>query len=71
MLLTGMTRDGAAGLNRIKECGGFTVVQDPLSVEGRSMPDGTIDFAFADKVLPLEKIAAFLVDLSVGQRMKA
>src|SRR5213594_2791983 len=71
VLLTGMTRDGAAGLKRIKECGGFTVVQDPLSVEGRSMPDGTIDFANADKVLPLEKIAAFLVDLSVGQRLKA
>jgi len=71
VLLTGMTRDGAAGLKRIKECGGFTVVQDPLSVEGRSMPDGTINFAIADKVLPLEEIAAFLVDLSVGQRMKA
>ncbi len=71
VLLTGMTRDGAAGLKRVKECGGFTVVQDPLTVEGRPMPDGTIDFAIADKVLPLENIASFLVDLSVGQRMKA
>src|SRR5205823_4560285 len=71
VLLTAMTRDGAAGLKRVKECGGFTVVQDPLTVEGRPMPDGTIDFAIADKVLPLENIASFLVDLSVGQRMKA
>ena len=27
--------------------------------------------ASADKILPLEKIAAFLLDLSVDQRMKA
>ena len=66
-----MTRDGAAGLKRIKECGGFTVVQDPLTAEGRPMPEGTIDFAIADKVLPLENIASFLVDLSMGVRMKA
>ena len=71
VLLTGMTRDGAAGLKRIKECGGFTVVQDPLTAEGRPMPEGTIDFAIADKVLPLENIASFLVDLSMGVRMKA
>src|SRR5438046_3341990 len=40
VLLTGMTRDGAAGLKRIQECGGFTVWQDPLAVEGGSSPAG-------------------------------
>src|SRR5947208_15386301 len=40
VLLTGMTRDGAPGLKRVKECRGVTVVQDPLAVEARPMPAG-------------------------------
>jgi two-component system, chemotaxis family, protein-glutamate methylesterase/glutaminase len=71
VLLTGMSHDGVAGLKRIKECGGFTVVQDPITAEGRIMPEAAIESAVADKILPLEKIASFLMDLSVGQRMKA
>jgi two-component system, chemotaxis family, protein-glutamate methylesterase/glutaminase len=50
---------------------GFTVVQDPITAEGRIMPEAAIESAVADKILPLEKIASFLMDLSVGQRMKA
>ena len=71
VLLTGMSQDGVAGLKRIKECGGFTLVQDPITAEGRIMPEAAIESALADKILPLEKIASFLMDLSVGQRMKA
>ena len=71
VLLTGMSQDGVAGLKRIKECGGFTLVQDPLTAEGRIMPEAAIESALADKILPLEKIASYLMDLSVGQRMKA
>ena len=71
VLLTGMSRDGTAGLKRIRECGGFTVVQDPATAQGRIMPEAAIESAVADKVLPLEEIGSFLIDLSVGQRMKA
>ena len=71
VLLTGMSQDGVAGLKRIKECGGFTLVQDPATAEGRIMPEAAIESAVADKILPLEKIAAFLLDLFVDQRMKA
>jgi len=71
VLLTGMSQDGVAGLKRIKECGGFTLVQDPITAEGRIMPEAAIESAVADRILPLEKIASFLMDLSVGQRMKA
>ena len=71
VLLTGMSQDGVAGLKRIKECGGFTLVQDPATAEGRIMPEAAIESAAADKVLPLEQIASFLIDLPVGQRMKA
>lgn len=71
VLLTGMSRDGTTGLKRIRECGGFTLVQDPATAHGRIMPETAIESAVADKVLPLEKIGSFLIDLSVGQRMKA
>ena len=71
VLLTGMSRDGTAGLKRIRQCGGFTVVQDPVTAQGRIMPEAAIESAVADKILPLEKIGPFLLDLTVGQRMKA
>src|SRR6267143_230814 len=59
VLLTGMSQDGVAGLKRIKECGGFTLVQDPITAEGRIMPEAAIESALADKILPLEEIALF------------
>ena len=71
VLLTGMSRDGTSGLKRIRECGGWVVVQDPLTAEGRVMPEAAIESEAADRILPLERIAAFLMDLPVGQRMKA
>ena len=71
VLLTGMSRDGTSGLKRIRECGGWVVVQDPLTAVGRVMPEAAIESEAADRILPLEKIAAFLMDLPVGQRMKA
>jgi two-component system, chemotaxis family, protein-glutamate methylesterase/glutaminase len=71
ILLTGMSRDGTAGLKRIRERSGFTVVQDPSTAEGRIMPETAIESAVADKVLPLEKIAPYLLDLAVGQKVKA
>ena len=70
ILLTGMSRDGTAGLRRIRECGGFSVVQDPMTAQGRIMPETAIESAVADKILPLERIGPVLLDLSVGQRMK-
>ena len=71
VLLTGMSRDGTYGLKRIRECGGYALVQDPKTAEGRVMPQAAIESEVADRVLPLEEIAAYLMDLSVGQRMKA
>ena len=38
VLLTGMSGDGSAGLKRIKECGGYTLAQDPLTAKGRVVP---------------------------------
>jgi two-component system, chemotaxis family, protein-glutamate methylesterase/glutaminase len=71
VLLTGMSRDGTAGLAKIKERGGIAVVQDPASAEGQKMPESAIASVAVDKVLPLAEIAPFLVELCAGQRSKA
>src|ERR1051326_590775 len=39
VLLTGMSKDGTAGLAKIKDRGGIAVVQDPAAAEGRVMPE--------------------------------
>ena len=53
VLLTGMGRDGALGLLRIKERGGFTLVQDEKSCIVFGMPKAAIALAAANEVLPL------------------
>lgn len=61
VLLTGSSNDGAAGLARIRECGGLTVVQDPATAEDGTMPAAAL--AQADhKVLSLAQIGPFLIE---------
>jgi two-component system, chemotaxis family, protein-glutamate methylesterase/glutaminase len=68
VLLTGMSKDGAAGLKRIKEVGGYVVVQDPDGAEGHIMPRSAVNTVSVDRILPLQEIAPFLTALSAGQR---
>ncbi len=62
-ILTGASEDGAQGAARIKELGGFVIVQDPATAEGSVMPKAAIAAASVDKILPLEEIAPFLAAL--------
>ena len=68
ILLTGMSKDGTAGLKRIKENGGYAVVQDPEEAEGHIMPETAIASVAVDKVLLLEEIVPFIIALCAGQR---
>lgn len=63
VVLTGANEDGAAGLAAVKRAGGLTVVQDPSTAESAVMPNAAIASGAADKVLPLDDIAPFLVEL--------
>jgi len=58
VLLTGMGRDGAQGLLRIRERGGFTIAQDEQSSTVFGMPKAAIALGAADEVLPLQNIPA-------------
>jgi two-component system chemotaxis response regulator CheB len=63
VVLTGMGKDGAVGLQAIKEQHGCTIVQDEASCVVFGMPKEAIDRGAADKVVPLEKIAAEIIDI--------
>lgn len=67
VVLTGASRDGAQGLAKIKERGGFAIVQEPATAESAVMPRAAIAASKVDRVLPISKIAPFLVYL-VNQR---
>jgi two-component system chemotaxis response regulator CheB len=64
VLLTGMGRDGAAGLLTLKVAGGPTLVQDEASSAVFGMPRAAIELKAVDRVLPLEEIPRALEDLT-------
>lgn len=65
-LLTGMGRDGADGLLRIRQAGGVTLAQDEKTSVVFGMPKAAIDLGAAQKVLPLEQFAPALAFLAEG-----
>ena len=62
-LLTGMGRDGANELRLLKESGAVTFAQDRDSSVVNGMPGEAVKLDAAMLVLPLEKIAAALMNL--------
>lgn len=61
-LLTGMGKDGAQGLKKIQDSGGFTVAQDESTCVVFGMPRAAIELGAADAVAPLEKIGETLIE---------
>jgi two-component system chemotaxis response regulator CheB len=62
-LLTGMGRDGAAGLLAIRRAGGFTLAQDESTSVIYGMPREAVLLDAAQVVLPLDKIGPQIVQL--------
>jgi two-component system chemotaxis response regulator CheB len=68
IILTGANNDGSAGLRRIKEKGGLTIVQDPATAEACTMPGAALKATKIDYVLKLNQIAPFLINLDNAER---
>jgi two-component system chemotaxis response regulator CheB len=62
-LLTGMGRDGAAGLLKIREAGGLTIAQDETTSVVYGMPREAIKLGAASQVLRLRDIAPRVASL--------
>jgi two-component system chemotaxis response regulator CheB len=68
-LLTGMGKDGAAGLLEIKKAGGLTLVQDEATSVVYGMPREAVMLGAASRVLPLGEIGDVLASvLAVSER---
>jgi two-component system chemotaxis response regulator CheB len=61
VILTGMGRDGTAGCRRIKEMGGTVFAQHPEGCTVYGMPKVVVEEQLADRVIPLEKMASWIV----------
>ncbi|HTJ48006.1 MAG TPA: chemotaxis response regulator protein-glutamate methylesterase [Cyclobacteriaceae bacterium] len=63
VIMTGMGRDGAAGLLKMKQAGAQTIAQDEQSCIVFGMPKEAIKLGAADQILPLKDIPARLISL--------
>jgi len=63
ILLTGMGRDGARGLARVRDVGGHTLVQDEASSVVYGMPRAAVMLDAAREVLPASRIGPRLREL--------
>jgi two-component system, chemotaxis family, protein-glutamate methylesterase/glutaminase len=67
-LLTGMGRDGAEGLLRIRQAGGLTIAQDETTSIVFGMPREAAMMGAATRVLPLDEIAALVASVASAAR---
>jgi two-component system chemotaxis response regulator CheB len=71
VLLTGMGRDGAAGLRRLRDAGSVTIGQDEPTSVVWGMPAAALALGAIEHELPLSSIAAAIVDAVRAPRRDA
>ncbi|MBN4059188.1 chemotaxis-specific protein-glutamate methyltransferase CheB [Endomicrobium sp. AH-315-J14] len=71
VILTGMGRDGVRGLRALDAAGGLVLAQDESSSVVYGMPKAALDAGVVDSVLPLNALAARLVQLTRTTRAAA
>ncbi len=62
VILTGMGKDGAAGMLEMRNAGAYTIAQDEASCVVYGMPRAAVELGAAMEVRPLQEIAGRVVD---------
>ncbi len=62
VILTGMGRDGAAGLRALRTAGGSTFAQDEASCAVYGMPRAAVEYGAVEESVPLEAMAGRIVE---------
>jgi two-component system chemotaxis response regulator CheB len=62
-LLTGMGRDGAAGLLALRRAGAFTIAQDEATSVVYGMPREAAELGAAEQIAPLSQVGPLLAEL--------
>ena len=63
VILSGANTDGADGIRKLKERGGYAIAQTPAEAGVRTMPDAAIKATKIDQVLNVDDIIKFLLSL--------
>lgn len=64
VILSGLLNDGASGLEAIKRCGGFAIVQEPADAIADEMPLSALQAVVADMTIPAARIGDILSDIA-------
>lgn len=71
VVLTGMGKDGASGLDMMRKAGAPTICQDEASSLIYGMPKAALAIGAAEYELPLARIAHFILELPAPERRTA
>lgn len=63
VILSGMGKDGAIGVRKIKRKGGIIIAQDRETSVVHGMPKAALETGFVDHILPLSKITGKLMEI--------
>ncbi|MBO6245492.1 MAG: chemotaxis protein CheB, partial [Anaerovibrio sp.] len=66
VILTGMGCDGAAGMKKIKQAGGYIIAEAEETCVVYGMPKAVVDAGIADEILPVQQVADAIVN-AVGK----
>ncbi|MCC6955032.1 MAG: chemotaxis response regulator protein-glutamate methylesterase [Deltaproteobacteria bacterium] len=64
IMLTGMGADGAKGMLKLREAGGFNIAQDEASCVVYGMPRAAVELGATNEILPLNAIPRRILELA-------